>query len=255
MLCLTGMVINMLGLIAGTGFYNWEALENQQEKQVYTPYGTATVFVGEVAAPAGRKPVVFLPRHAKNHTIPPHKINYRANIWALQSLGVDKIIAVNAVGSLLKEVPPGSIVLVDDFLDFTYGREHTFFTGGEAGLQHTDMTNCYDRNWQEVIAAAADKAGVPLVKDGIYVCVQGPRFETRAEIRAYAKLGGTVSGMTGVPEVTLANELGLKYGSLALVTNFCCGLASAVSDDEVRAVMAQNTAQLAKILLQLVCAY
>ncbi len=245
----------MLGLIAGTGFYNWDALQNQREKKIETPYGTATVFLGEVATPAGPKQMVFLPRHAKNHTIPPHKINYRANIWALHNLGVTKIIAVNAVGSLLRDVPPGSVVLVDDFLDFTYDREQTFFTGGEAGLQHTDMTDCYDTAWQREISAAAAKAGVPLVQGGVYVCVQGPRFETRAEIRAYAKLGGTVSGMTGVPEVTLANELGLKYGSLALVTNFCCGLAPAVSDDEVRRVMAKNTEQLAKILLELVYAY
>lgn len=242
----------MLGLIAGTGFYEWEALKNQQEKQVETPYGVATVFVGSVMCEDGEKQVVFLPRHAKNHSIPPHMINYRANIWALKSLGVDKIVAVNAVGSLLPEIAPGSVVLVDDFLDFTFGREHTYFTGGEAGLQHTDMTHAYDCDWQEVLAAAAAAAGVPIVRDGVYVCVQGPRFESRAEIRAYAKLGGTVSGMTGVPEVTLANELGLTYGSLALVTNFCCGLAPAVSNDEVQRVMRQNTETLAKILLELV---
>lgn len=242
----------MLGLIAGTGFYDWDALKNQSEQLVETPYGSATVFVGEVEAAGGAKPVAFLPRHAKNHTIPPHKINYRANIWALKSLGVDKIVAVNAVGSLLRDVAPGSIVLVDDFLDFTFGREHTYFTGGEAGLQHTDMTNCYDADWQQVLAQAAAAADVDLVRDGVYVCVQGPRFESRAEIRAYAKLGGTVSGMTGVPEVTLANELGLVYGSLALVTNFCCGLAPAVSNDEVQRVMKQNTERLAKILLKLV---
>lgn len=242
----------MLGLIAGTGFYDWDKLKNQQEKQVETPYGTATVFVGEVMCADGAKQVVFLPRHAKNHSIPPHMINYRANIWALKSLGVEKIVAVNAVGSLLPEVAPGSIVLVDDFIDFTFGREHTYFTGGEAGLQHTDMTHAYDRDWQEVLAAAACAADVPIVRDGVYVCVQGPRFESRAEIKAYAKLGGTLSGMTGVPEVTLANELGLTYGSLALVTNFCCGLAPAVSNDEVQRVMKQNTERLAKILLELV---
>ena len=245
----------MLGLIAGTGFYDWEALKNQHQREVTTPYGNAQVFIGEVGVAGTEKQVVFLPRHAKNHTIPPHKINYRANIWALKNLGVDKIVAINAVGSLLKNVPPGSIVLVDDFLDFTYGREHTFFTGGESGLQHTDMTNCYDHDWQDVIAEAASSAGVPIVRDGVYVCVQGPRFETRAEIRAYARLGGTVSGMTGVPEVTLANELSLKYGSLALVTNFCCGLAEAVSDDEVRRVMQSNVKELEKILLELVRLY
>ena len=106
----------MLALIAGTGFYDWEELKNQQEKHISTPYGEASVFQGEVMTPQGAKPLVFLPRHARNHSIPPHLINYRANIWALQSLGVDKIIAVNAVGSLLRDVPPGSIVLVDDFL-------------------------------------------------------------------------------------------------------------------------------------------
>ena len=132
-------------------------------------------------------------------------------MWARwRRLGVQKIVAVNAVGSLLREVPPGSIVLVDDFLDFTYGREHTFFEGGEAGVRHTDMTDCYAKDWQRQIKAAAERAGVPIVEDGVYVCVQGPRFESRAEIRAFARLGGTISGMTGVPEVTLANELGLQ---------------------------------------------
>ena len=245
----------MLALSAGTGFYDWEALQNQQEKHVQTPYGEAVLFVGEVATPDGSKPLVFLPRHARSHSIPPHLINYRANIWALHSLGVQKIVAVNAVGSLLREVPPGSIVLVDDFLDFTYGREHTFFEGGEAGVRHTDMTDCYAKDWQRQIKAAAERAGVPIVEDGVYVCVQGPRFESRAEIRAFARLGGTISGMTGVPEVTLANELGLQYGSLAMVTNFACGLAEKVTHEEVTELMGANAERLAKILLQLVYAY
>ena len=245
----------MLAVIAGTGFYDWEELKNHQEKHISTPYGEASVFQGEVMTPQGVKPLVFLPRHARNHSIPPHLINYRANIWALQSLGVDKIIAVNAVGSLLREVPPGSIVLVDDFLDFTYGREHTFFTGGEAGVQHTDMTHCYDEEWQQQIKAAAERANIPLVGKGVYVCVQGPRFESRAEIQAFARLGGTISGMTGVPEVTLANELGLKYGSLAMVTNFACGLADKVTHAEVTELMNANAKSLAQILLQLVYAY
>lgn len=245
----------MLALIAGTGFYDWAALQNQQEKRVETPYGEARLFLGEVETPAGAKPLVFLPRHARNHSIPPHLINYRANIWALHSLGVRDIIAVNAVGSLLREVPPGSIVLVDDFLDFTSGREHTFFTGGEAGVQHTDMTHCYAEDWQRQIKAAAERAAVPLVEGGVYVCVQGPRFETRAEIRAFARLGGTISGMTGVPEVTLANELGMKYGSLAMVTNYACGLADKVTHAEVTELMSANADKLAKILLELVYAY
>lgn len=246
----------MLALIAGTGFYDWDALRNQQEKRIDTPYGEANVFLGEVDGPGGvKKPLVFLPRHARNHSIPPHLINYRANIWALQSLGVQKIIAVNAVGSLLREVPPGSIVLVDDFIDFTYGREHTFFTGGEAGVRHTDMTHCYDEDWQSQIKAAATRANIPLVEGGVYVCVQGPRFESRAEIRAFARLGGTISGMTGVPEVTLANELGLKYGSLAMVTNYACGLADKVTHEEVTELMGLNAERLAKILLELVWAY
>ncbi len=245
----------MLALIAGTGFYDWDALRNQQEKRIVTPYGEANVFLGEVEGPAGPKPLVFLPRHARNHSIPPHLINYRANIWALQSLGVQKIIAVNAVGSLLREVPPGSIVLVDDFIDFTYGREHTFFTGGETGVRHTDMTHCYDEDWQSQIKAAAARAKIPLVEGGVYVCVQGPRFESRAEIRAYARMGGTISGMTGVPEVTLANELGIKYGSLAMVTNFACGLADKVTHEEVTELMGINAERLAKILLELVWTY
>lgn len=245
----------MLGLIAGTGFYNWEALENQRERDISTPYGKAVVFEGEVQTSEGRKPMVFLPRHARNHSIPPHLINYRANIYALHRLGVDKIIAINAVGSLVREVAPGSIVLIDDLLDFTYGREHTFFKGGADGVQHTDMTDCYAKDWQQEIKAAAAAAGVPLREGGVYVCVQGPRFETRAEVRMFGQLGGTVSGMTGAPECVLANELGIKYGGLSMVTNYACGLAETVSDDEVRQVMNANSQRLAAILLQLIERY
>lgn len=253
----------MLGIIAGTGFYDWEGLKNQQERTIATPYGDAVVFTSDVFVGdknsgdtgEGKKQVVFLPRHARNHSIPPHKINYRANIWALHSLGVDHIVAINAVGSLLRDVPPGSIVLVDDFMDFTHGREDTFFTGGEAGLVHTDMTDCYDSGWQQVIREAAARAGIELIDGGVYVCVQGPRFESRAEIRFYAMSGGTVTGMTGVPEVVLANELGIKYGSLAMVTNFACGLTDKVSNDEVQEVMSANTSKLARILLEVVRVY
>ena len=117
------------------------------------------------------------------------------------------------------------------------------------------MTHCYDEAWQRQIKAAAERAAVPLVENGVYVCVQGPRFESRAEIRAFARLGGTISGMTGVPEVTLANELGIKYGSLAMVTNYACGLAEKVTHAEVTELMGANAKRLAKILLQLVYAY
>ena len=122
-------------------------------------------------------------------------------------------------------------------------------------LFRSDMTHCYDEEWQQQIKAAAERAAIPLVEKGVYVCVQGPRFESRAEIQAFARLGGTISGMTGVPEVTLANELGLKYGSLAMVTNFACGLADKVTHAEVTELMNANAKSLAQILLQLVYAY
>ena len=241
----------MLGVIAGTGFYNWDLLENSVEKEIDTPYGTAAVCLGSVA----ENPVAFLPRHRKNHSLPPHKINYRANIYALHSVGVSRLVAINAVGSLDKNIGPGELVLVDDFIDFTWGREHTFYDGENGKVGHADMTECYCRDLQSLLRQAAINADINLHTGGIYVATQGPRFETRAEIRAFAKLGGTVVGMTGVPECQLAVEMGICYAGLSYITNYACGIEGGLSGDDISAVIDENKVKLEKLLQNLAAIY
>lgn len=241
----------MLGVIAGTGFYSWDLLQSPLEKEIETPYGTAVVCLGEVAG----KPVAFLPRHKKNHSVPPHRINYRANIWALHSLGVTRLVAINAVGSLDKNICSGEIVLVDDFIDFTWGREHTFYDGENGKVGHADMTECYCCDLQGLIMQAADNAGISLHTGGVYVATQGPRFETRAEIRAFARLGGTVVGMTGVPECQLAVEMGICYAGLSYVTNYACGIEGSLSSSDISTVIAENKIKLENLLKNLAAVY
>lgn len=238
----------MLGIVAGTGFYDWALLQDQKEQICSTPYGDAVLYTGIFVGNKKKIPVVFLPRHQKNHSIPPHLINYRANLFALYQLGVTRLVAINAVGSLLATIKPGEIVLIDDCIDFTWGRQHTFFTGGEAGVKHIDMTHCYCLDWQKQIMIAAETADVPLIQNGIYVATQGPRFETRAEVQMFARLGGTVVGMTGMPEASLACELGICYGSLSMVTNYACGIGKPLAEADIGAVMRENTKKLEQIL-------
>lgn len=245
----------MLGLIAGTGFYDWSHLKEQEEIVLETPYGVATVYKGHVETAKGNVDVVFLPRHMKGHTVPPHMINYRANIYALKMMEVKDVVAITAVGSLHADIAPGEIVLIDDFLDFTTGREHTFFTGGASGVVHTDMTDCYAKSWQAVIKQAAQNMGISMIEDGVYVTMNGPRFETRIEIKILAQLGGTVVGMTGAPEVMLANELGMRYAGISMVTNFGCGLCDSIDGDHVSAIMAENAVKLTGLLKEVVEIY
>ncbi|MCL5115997.1 MAG: S-methyl-5'-thioadenosine phosphorylase [Firmicutes bacterium] len=235
-----------VAVIGGTGVYDPTWLQGAQEQTVDTPYGATRVTVGALD---GGQSVVFMNRHGLGHSVPPHQVNYRANLWALKSLGVDRVIATAAVGSLNLGMPPGSMVLVDQFLDFTKSRPVTFHDGGEGGVVHTDVTEPYcpasrDRIWQ----AARDQS-LPLVMGGVYVTTEGPRFETPAEIRAFRILGGDLVGMTGVPEVVLARELGLCYTTIALVTNFAAGISkTALTHQEVLEVMAQHVDRLRSVM-------
>lgn len=241
----------MLAIIAGSGFEQWNLLRDAKEESLSTPYGKAVFYRGTVL----EREILFLPRHRVGHSIPPHQIPYRANLWALKKSGVKRIAAVNAVGSLDRSIGPGELVLVDDFLDFTKGREHTFYDGLDGRVGHADMTRCYCPDWQEVIQKAAAAVGIPLHTAGIYVATEGPRFETRAEIRAYGRLGGTVVGMTGVPECPLAVELGVCYGSISYVTNYACGVAGSLRAEEISAVMEQSREKLSLLLAELVKTY
>ncbi len=187
-----------------------------------TPYGLVEPMVGKLA----NRELVFMSRHGRDHSIPPHLVNYRANIWALHELGVRKIIATAAVGSLSKDYRLGELVLFDQFLDFTKSRPLTFYEGGQQGVLHIDMTEPYCSEVRQVIIKASKQLGFAVKNGACYVCTEGPRFETPAEIRMFQLLGADVVGMTSVPEVVLARELGMCYASIGMVTNEAAGIAS-----------------------------
>jgi 5'-methylthioadenosine phosphorylase len=208
-----------IAIIGGTGFYHMHG--GQFEAQtIVTPYGEALVYIGQ-GEDAG---LIFLARHGPEHTIPPHKINYRANIKALQQLGVERVIALFAVGSLHTNIPPKTLVVLDQFVDFTQGRAGTFFDGGASGLTHVEVSNPYCAGLRRQLIALAPDHALEVKPYGTYACFNGPRFETAAEVRMAALLGGDVVGMTGVPEAPLAREVGLHYAGLALSINWGAGI-------------------------------
>jgi 5'-methylthioadenosine phosphorylase len=207
------------GIIGGSGVYYLE-LEHSKRLQVRTPYGRVELEEGLLS---GRE-IVFLARHGRQHAVPPHLVNYRANIWALKERGVERVIAICACGSLDPKIRPGELALFRQFLDFTKGRPSTFFEGGRRGVAHVDMTEPYCPELTSILHQTARELGLP-VHDGItYACTEGPRFETPAEIRMLRLLGAQVVGMTGVPECVLARELELCYAGLGIVTNLAAGL-------------------------------
>ncbi len=223
-------------VIGGTGVYDPDLLEAAEEVSVDTPYGSAFATIGTYKG----KRVAFMPRHGKNHQVPPHQINYKANIQALFQLGVKKILTTAAVGSMRQAMPPGALVLVDQFLDFTKSRQTTFFESGEP-VAHVDMSDPYCVVLRQHLQATARAIEIPIVYGGTYVCTEGPRFETPAEIRMYERLGGDVVGMTSVPETVLAKERGMCYATVAMVTNFSAGMSgSPLSHQEVLDEMARN---------------
>lgn len=226
-----------VGVIGGTGFESPAFLADATDEVVRTPYGLARAAVGRAAG----FEVAFLLRHGPGHRLPPHRVNYRANVWALRELGVRRVLATAAVGALRREpgLAPGSIVLCDQFLDFTRNRPTTFFDGDPGPVRHVDMTRPYCPELRRAMREAAEALGLPVRDGGTYVCTEGPRFESAAEIRAFALLGGDVVGMTGLPEAALARELGLCYQPVALVANWAAGVGDgAVSEEEVAAALA-----------------
>ncbi|MCL6453795.1 MAG: S-methyl-5'-thioadenosine phosphorylase [Alicyclobacillus sp.] len=222
-------------VIGGTGVYDPGLLEGAEETLVDTPYGTAKATIGTY----GGKRVAFMPRHGASHQIPPHLVNYRANIWALKQLGVRQVLATAAVGSLQRVYEPGSLVLIDSFLDFTKSRPTTFFEQGN--VVHVDMTDPYCGRLRSAVRQSAAELGVALFDGGTYVCAEGPRFETPAEIRFYQSLGAAVVGMTTVPEVVLAKEAELCYATVCMVTNYGAGISKEpLTHEEVVSTMADN---------------
>ena len=238
-----------LAIIGGTGVYDPKMLADLRTFEVDTRYGTALLAQGKYLG----HEIVFLARHGTKHGTPPHKVNYRANIAALVKLGITRVVATAAVGSLNETMPPGAMVLLGQFLDFTKMREATFFDGDEAGVIHTDFTEPYCPDLNRSLHAAADRAGLELLDNGIYVTTEGPRFETPAEIKMFKMLGADLVGMTNVPEVVLAREAGLCYSTVALSTNYAAGISPTVlTHHEVLDVMAANVDKVRTLLMELI---
>lgn len=235
-----------IAIIGGTGVYDPKILEDICEASLDTPYGLITYKAGYYRG----QEVIFIPRHGTGHTIPPHLINYRANIWGLKKLGTEIIIATTAVGSLNLNMKPADFVLVDQFLDFTKNRVHTFYEGGSRGVVHVDVTDPYCPALRAVLSQAAATCNIKAHNGGVYVCTEGPRFETPAEIKAFAKLGGDLVGMTNVPEVVLAREAEMCYATVSMVTNFAAGISpTPLTHSEVLETMAANTENLKKLVM------
>ena len=227
----------VFGLITGSGFYDIPELTDRRVERVDTPWGDA------VAVTIGRWrgcDVAFLPRHGADHSIPPHAINYRANVSALATVGAQQILATAVSGGIDPSMTPGRMVLISDYLDFTTGRGATFFDGSGrpvtlgpadpalAGrsirVVHTDMTEPYSPAVRAVVRAAAEAERIDLIDGGVYCTTNGPRFETPAEIRMMHRVGGDLVGMTGYPEVALAAEAGIPYASIGVISNVAAGL-------------------------------
>lgn len=240
-----------IGVFGGSGFYSF--VEDVKEVKIDTPYGPPSDKIA-LAEISGRK-VAFLPRHGKDHTIPPHKINYRANLWAMKSLGVKAIMAPTAVGSLQKNIKRGDFVVVDQFVDRTRGRIDTFYDGPV--VTHISTADPYCPVLRELAIKIGKEQGVTVHETGTVVVIQGPRFSTKSESRWFTQSGWDVINMTQYPEVTLARELEIHYVNIALITDYDAGLEGEpgiepVTADDVVRVMNSNNERVKKLILSMI---
>lgn len=240
-----------LGVIGGSGLYALAGLQDAKRHRVQTPFGEPS---GEVViGMLGAQRMAFLARHGEDHRLAPHRVNYRANVWALHQLGVRRLVAVNAVGGIRADLGPRSIVVPDQLIDYTWGREGSFHDVDGAKVEHVDFTEPYAGSLRRQLLAAAAEAGVAVVDGGCYGVTQGPRLETRAEIARLRRDGCDLVGMTGMPEAVLARELAVDYACLALVANFAagCGDQAEISTADIFAHLEAVTAHVPAILVAL----
>jgi 5'-methylthioadenosine phosphorylase len=230
-------------IIGGTGFE--KLFKDAEEVRVRTPYGTAPpLYITEV----GDRKVAFLPRHGPKHSAPPHKINYRANIYALHKLGAERVIAVNAVGAINRNFKPSDIVVPHDFIDFTKLRPTTFYD--KAPVTHIDVSNPYCPEIRKLLIETSRKTEMRVWDAAVLVCTEGPRFETPAEIEMFRRLGCDIVGMTGVPEVVLARELEICYAALCFVSNMAAGIQERLTPSEVSEVSKRIVPKMEQILIE-----
>lgn len=239
-----------LAVIGGTGLTSLEGLEITQREVVRTPYGepSAPLIHGNYEG----HPITFLARHGYGHNIPPHRVNYRANIWALRELGVCRVVAVAAVGGIGEAYGPRSVVIPDQIIDYTHSRTSTFYDRDLAHVTHIDFTYPYDEMLRSHLVQAASEADVPCVQGGTYGATQGPRLETAAEIRRMQRDGCDLVGMTGMPEAALAREAELAYAHCAVVANWAAGIGgNTISMDEIRDHLTDGMASVRRLLAPL----
>ena len=237
-----------VAVIGGSGLTQLKNLHITRREVMRTPFGepSAPMVFGELCG----QTILFLPRHGVGHTIPPHDVNYRANLWAIREAGVRNVIAVNAVGGISVDfVKSGTLVLPDQIIDYTYGREHTFFGSEQKRVTHVDFTDPYCESLRRVLVEGAKRAQLPLIARGTYGATQGPRFETAAEISHLERDGADIVGMTGMPEAGLARELELCYASIALVVNPAAGKATGtISLKEIEHYLETGMANVRRLL-------
>ncbi|MFH1820821.1 MAG: S-methyl-5'-thioadenosine phosphorylase [Methanobacteriota archaeon] len=237
-----------IAVIGGSGMYSMAALKNAKTTSVSTPYGVSPeILVGSLIDHR----VAFLPRHGKGHKIPPHLVNYRANMWALKKMGVKRILTTTASGSINPKMRIGELAILTQFLDFTKCRQQTFYEGGKSGVAHVDASEPYCPELRGALLKNAKKLKMEVHPKATYACTEGPRFETSAEIKAYGKLGADLVGMTNVPECVLARELEMCYAAVGIVTNFGAGISKTkLSHAYVLELMNENMKMVQGLILE-----
>ena len=243
----------MLGIIGGTGLTQLSNLEVTRRQVVRTPYGdpSGALTFGRL----NQRDVVFLARHGYGHTIPPHEVNYRANIWALHAQGAGRVVSVASVGGIRSDLRPGALVIPHQVLDYTWGRKHTFFEGPDQPVTHVDFTHPYCEKLRDRLLKAAAAAGQAIVNGGVYAATQGPRLESAAEIDRLERDGADMVGMTGMPEAALAREIGLRYAAVAVVVNQAAGRgdsSEAIHLEHINAVLQAAMVKVRMLLEKLV---
>lgn len=241
-------MVRPVGIVGGSGLSELGILSNEKKVSIDTPYGSPSAHF--VSGNTHGVPVVFLARHGVGHSIAPHEINYRANVWALKQLDVSCVIAVAAVGGIRSDLKPGSLIVPDQIIDYTWGRHQTFFEGEGKDVVHVDFTWPYDADLRRVLIKTARNSDIGVAETGTYASTQGPRLESAAEIDRLERDGADIVGMTGMPEAVLARELGLPYATLALVVNWAAGRGESeyIEMDDVYTCLERGMAVVAPLL-------
>ncbi len=237
-----------IGVIGGSGLYQLDGFEKVGENQLTTRWGEPSSAI--MLLKTASTHVAFITRHGEQHTIPPHKVNYRANLWALKESGVKKIIAVAVVGGITEKMSPETLIIPDQIIDYTYGREHTYFSATDKEVTHIDFTQPYTQSLRQQLLTSAEMQSINVVDGGVYAATQGPRLETAAEIQRLKHDGADIVGMTGMPEASLARELEIDYACCALVVNWAAGCAgtSQIDHNEMQEVINRGMGKVRSVL-------